>query len=80
MRFIPSDSSAFDKEQPGWWFIFRSNDLLVKTTGKQIGIPFSDDIGLLDPKLSSVHYLGTLDGFPCYSAWLIPSRDLSAWS
>jgi NAD+ diphosphatase len=68
MRFTPSESPDFKKEKPGWWFIFRSNELLVKTAGEQVEIPFVDDTGLLDLKLKRVHFLGTLDGYPCYTA------------
>jgi NAD+ diphosphatase len=67
MRFIPFVKPAFNHENPGWWFVFRGNELLIRTPGSRTEIPFTDNSGLRGLKLRKVHYLGTLDGFPCYS-------------
>jgi NAD+ diphosphatase len=53
---------------PGYWFIFRSNALLVEGGGGRAGIPRLADPGELNLSPLRTQYLGTLQGCPCYSA------------
>ncbi|MDA8434263.1 MAG: NAD(+) diphosphatase [Nitrospiraceae bacterium] len=64
LAFLPkSGRSATD-----WWFVFCGDKLLVKTTPTDTRIPSYSDLSRVERNLSSVHYLGTFDGLPCYSA------------
>lgn len=71
MRFIPTGSPVFNNIKPGWRFFFRNDELLIKITGENTEIPFVDDVNIPDLELLRMHYLGTLDGSPCFTAELI---------
>ena len=68
MRFIPAGSPVYNKLKPGWWLFFRKDELLIKTADGRSEIPFMDDAGIKGMELFRVHYLGTLNGCPCYTA------------
>lgn len=64
LAYLPkSGRSATD-----WWFVFCGNKLLVKTTAIDARIPSYSDLIRVEQNLSRIHYLGTFDCFPCYSA------------
>lgn len=70
MRFIPAESPVFNNIKPGWWFFLRNDELLIKTTGEKTEIPFMDDVNIPGLELLCMHYLGKLDGSPCFTAEL----------
>ena len=62
LAFLPkSGRSAKD-----WWFVFRGNKLLVKAA--EARVPSYSDVMRMGQNLSTIHYLGTFDGLPCYTA------------
>ena len=64
LAYLPkSERSATD-----WWFVFCGNKLLVKVTAIDASIPSYSDLIRVEQNLSKIHYLGTFDGRPCYSA------------
>ena len=64
IAFLPkSGRSATD-----WWFVFCGDKLLVKATADDVRIPLYSDLTGLEQSLSKIHFLGTFNGFPCYSA------------
>jgi NAD+ diphosphatase len=67
-RYNPAVRPGAAEKSPGFWFVFRSNTLLVKTEGSRAGIPHlthPEELGLLPLR---TQYLGTLQDCPCYSA------------
>jgi len=67
MHFVPGFEPISDSLEASWWFLFCDNKLLIKLNGDKIPLPFSTDLS--EPGLSPVlkHYLGSLNGAPCYS-------------
>jgi NAD+ diphosphatase len=70
MNFVPAISQLSQEPRPYWWFAFRGNDLLVIENGDATHIPKGDDLSPLNLQPIHVHYLGRLDGRPCFAAEL----------
>jgi len=51
-----------------WWFIFRHDKLLVKSSERSITIPRSSDVAAMNTKLLSKQYLGTFEEAGCFLA------------
>ena len=68
MKFHSSIQSPQDKPKPGWWFVFRENDILVRPLNDKLLIPLVTDISELELEPVRKLYLGSLDDAPCYSA------------
>jgi NAD+ diphosphatase len=66
--FIPDIIGPEKKVEPAWWFIFRGDKLLVRSSPSSDEIPCLIDIS--DVGLQAVHqqYLGRLDSRYCYVA------------
>jgi NAD+ diphosphatase len=65
-RYNPDVNHGREK-CPAYWFIFKSDKLLINPE-KDIKIPFIEDLNVLDISLVREHYFGTLDGHPCICA------------
>jgi NADH pyrophosphatase NudC (nudix superfamily) len=48
-------------------FFLQGQKLLTKMQDERYLIPRSRDLQALDPRLESLHYLGSLDWHPCYA-------------
>jgi len=71
MQFISGYSSSVIPSEPAWWFAFKGDELLIQLkTGLDDTQPIPFLTGLEERNLQPVsrHYLGTLDGAPCYAA------------
>lgn len=55
------------KEEPGFWFIFNKDMLLVEKKNDKVSIPFFNDISHLDMQLANIQYLGRMDSYPCFA-------------
>lgn len=56
-----------DKSEPGFWFVFNKDALLVKNKNGKVSVPFLDDIPAIALPLDEALYLGRLDSYPCFS-------------
>jgi NAD+ diphosphatase len=78
-----SDSSASPEQErfvagvecpphagPGWWFVVRDSDVLVRTETGSESFPHLTDPTELGLRAPHRHYLGLLDGRPCHVAAL----------
>jgi len=74
MNFPSTLNLAENEIQPGWWFVFRGNRILVKTVESGPLIPFGADITELDLKPLRILPMGPLNGHPCFSAELPADR------
>ncbi len=54
--------------EPGFWFIFDKDMLLVEKKNNKISIPYFENIDNLDLDATSSIYLGRLDSYPCFAA------------
>ncbi|HEX8947949.1 MAG TPA: NAD(+) diphosphatase [Dissulfurispiraceae bacterium] len=68
MPFVPALFPETEQKSTDLWFVFRGEGLLVKETGAGCGIPRGEDVRGLAHDFQGAHYLGTLDGTPCFAA------------
>jgi NAD+ diphosphatase len=67
MSFNPSFSAPPTIPEDALWFLFQGQELLTKKQDDRYLIPRSRDMQALDPRPEPLHYLGSLDGQPCYA-------------
>ncbi|HEY9696715.1 MAG TPA: NAD(+) diphosphatase [Trichocoleus sp.] len=68
--FIPGIEPPLDQTQPAWWFAFANSQMLVQTKAATATVPFVSSLAEIGCSPIRTQFLGTLDGFPCYSAEL----------
>ena len=56
--------------QPGWWFVFHKDKLLVKNSDDEVQIPFVSDSGELNLDPKRLLHVGQLGKDPCFSTQL----------
>ena len=56
-----------EKLKPAWWFAFHLNQLLIYPESSSARVPCLVDFTELRIPFGSQHYLGQLDGYPCYA-------------
>ena len=71
-RYNP-DVKHDHENAPAYWFIFNSEKLLINPN-EENKIPFIKDIGVLDISMICYHYIGTLMGYPCLCAEVLPEQ------
>lgn len=74
--FIPGIKPPQENSKPAWWFVFQGNKLLVEPNGSTAAIPFRPDFKKFGPPLMRRHFLGDLDGNPCYALELAEGLSL----
>lgn len=67
MTFIPRPLPTKGPSPSDLWFVFRDDDLLVRTGAAGTVIPCSADLGGLVQGLLRSHYIGEYDGTSCYT-------------
>lgn len=67
-NYVPAVSTKHEYSNYSYWFIFYNDRLLIKNKEDIIDIPFLESLTELDIILIRKQYLGTLKGYPCYSA------------
>lgn len=65
--FTPEVVPPADRAEPAWWFAFHGTRLLIRTSGDAVDIPYVVDFAELGVTAVHYHYLGRLDGRPCYA-------------
>jgi NAD+ diphosphatase len=70
MSFEPEFTLPATESDRSLWFIFHKGKLLTKAGGEGQLIPRSRDLANADISPIHKHYLGKLDGLPCYAAVL----------
>jgi NAD+ diphosphatase len=70
LQFTPGFKPVTDIGQPGWWFLFRDQRLLVRENDQGASVLHQLTADLLPSRHASCHYLGTLDRQPCLAAEL----------
>lgn len=71
-RYKPEFIPQLNNNQGSYWFLFKSNKIMVKNNGNSIQIPFLKNLEDLDIAPERSQYLGTFDGFPAYTGELSP--------
>jgi len=71
-RYKPEFIPQLDNNQGSYWFLFKSNKIMVKNNGNSIQIPFLKNLEDLNIEPERSQYLGTFDGFPAYTGELSP--------
>jgi NAD+ diphosphatase len=66
-HFLSGTIPPKEKSQPAWWFAFLENQLLVHQGPSSFRIPYLVDFGQLGIPTAGEHYLGELNGHPCYA-------------
>ncbi len=74
-RYKPAITPKPEIHDPGYWFIFCMNRLLVKTDGNSSSIPLILDPGEIHLTPLRKEYLGTLEDYPCFSAEVAPDTS-----
>ncbi len=67
-KYKPANGPKDSSHTPGYWFIFKDHEMLVKVKGMDISIPYTENVEELKVTPIRTQYLGTLDGTSCYSA------------
>ncbi|MGA2515769.1 MAG: NAD(+) diphosphatase [Thermodesulfobacteriota bacterium] len=67
-KFISGVVPPAVRSGPAWWFVFQQSKLLVYQEPSPVSHPCLVDLGELGLAALSEHYLGRLDGRPCYAA------------
>jgi NAD+ diphosphatase len=76
MTFNPSIDEPREKSEPGWWFVFQNDKLLVKPADKTFTVPFITDAAELNLIPMREVFLGTLGSSPCYAAEISTATEL----
>jgi len=66
IRFKPEFKSSIQPPLPSWWLIFSNNRLLIKSNQSELPVPFLSEPFELNLVPIRSHYLGELNGAPCY--------------
>ena len=74
-HFIPAINVPDELPAASIWFAFADNDLLVYETENDETIPALADFSLLELPVVRQHYLGALDGQPCFAVELSPEAS-----
>jgi NAD+ diphosphatase len=69
-RFVPALALSAEEVDSAWWFAFRGNDLLVILVDEMVRIPEASELSELEVPRQQRHYLGQLDGRPCFAVEL----------
>jgi len=75
MAFVPDFKPPSMIPKDALWFLFQKQKLLTKRDDGRYLIPRSRDIEDLDPRPEPMHFLGLLEGRPCYAGELSPFTD-----
>ena len=81
-RFIPGFIPPAKTGQPNWWFIFQKERLLVPAGPVADPVPCLAGPEILGLKVDRPHYLGMLDGRPCYAGLVpaeVPAPEEMSW-
>jgi NAD+ diphosphatase len=68
MAFISMFTPLPDPGQPGRWFIFKNDRMLVCGTGAAAEVPLLSEADPAGIQTDRRQFLGMLDGTPCYAA------------
>jgi NAD+ diphosphatase len=68
--FVPALAPSEEHTGPSWWFAFRGDHLLVTVTEGATGIPTGQSLSEYGVTPRHAHYLGRLEGRPCFAAEL----------
>jgi len=74
-RYIPSVAPEHENNDRSYWFIFKSDNMLINSE-KPDKIPFIKDLTELNISPIRIQYFGTLDGHPCYCVEVLPDVDV----
>ena len=74
-RYIPSVAPEHENTDRSYWFIFKSDNMLINSE-KPDKIPFIKDLTELNISPIRIQYFGTLDGHPCYCVEVLPDVDV----
>jgi NAD+ diphosphatase len=78
-HFIPGITTPDELlGRPAYWFAFCGSKLLVRGDGEQVEVPHVASLQELGLEPLRAHYLGALQGTPCYSAELPPGSEAPA--
>lgn len=67
MQYQSFNNPVESVEQPGWWYVFYKDKLLVKITNNEVQIPFVSNAGVLNLKPDRLLHVGQLGKDPCFS-------------
>lgn len=68
MNFIIDYASSLNEGNKAFWFLLKKSKLLLKRINDKITIPTSEEISSIINQLTNKHYIGSIDGLPCYTA------------
>jgi NAD+ diphosphatase len=69
-KFISEIVPSREQSEPAWWFPFRGNQLLYYLEPSSVALPRLWDFAVLNLSVKGRHYLGRLNGAPCYAVEL----------
>jgi NAD+ diphosphatase len=78
MPFVPGLKPSSKATEPGWWFLFHEQRLLVKRDGDSYVLPQTPDLKELKAGPLRKEFFGSLDNHPCYFAHIQAVEDFSA--
>jgi len=68
LNTVPPGDPATSAPEPGWWFVFNGDRLLVKTDGRVSTVPFARDPAEFSVSPLWKRWVGNIGGHRCYSA------------
>ncbi|MBP8625232.1 MAG: NAD(+) diphosphatase [Syntrophorhabdaceae bacterium] len=75
-KFIPSNIAPDTLKSPAYWFIFKTNKLLVKAVGHEAMVPIMIHPQEMNIKPVRIHYLGRLEDRDCFAADIPESQPI----
>jgi NAD+ diphosphatase len=75
-RFVPGLDPPATADGPSRWFVVADDEVLLVADGGQATVPAGEYLPGLSPQASGVHFLGVLDGAPCWAVDAHPDHEL----
>jgi NAD+ diphosphatase len=72
------DGGSLPLSTPAYWFVVRSDRLLVTRSDSVVAVPLARDVSELGLQASHAHLLGASDGYPCLAAAAQPDSPVPA--
>lgn len=74
-KYKPANNPKDLTNTPSYWFVFKDHEMLVKGADTDINIPYAENLEELKITPLRTQYMGTIKGWPCYSAEVGPETE-----
>ena len=68
MRFLIGNEPPQGYSGPAYWLVYKDGQMAVHGAGPGVCVPLAATASSIGLDVGPAHYLGLLDGVPCYGA------------